>query len=232
MKEEKILLVQCDNGDENSNLIASARHLCQQSKITYTEDLSAPLHIIFIVNLRRVAHGCQHLGSFHGAHWLSIHIDELRPSSDELPMLTEYANQKMSFLFKPFETPLTDADAVTEYSESGVLAPEDSLQGEIEPIVYRENDVQHQPEAITDDDATMAAIETRNIEPILPKSAKESYALQLALLRRCVQASVVQTVSTTDAEDGDRVTKRIHLLLDLLSQGGSFTGEYQYSFLI
>ena len=185
------------------------------------------------------------MGSFHGAHWLSIHIDELRPSSDELPMLTEFANQKMSFLFKPFGTALTDTNTVDESVESGALATGDNVQEEYGPNMHLQkeresdelsanddpDDMQHQTEAMIDDDTEMEAIETDEMKPISPKHAEESYTLQLALLRRCVQASVVKTVSSTDAEDGVRVTRRIHLLLDLLSQGGSFRSEYTYFFI-
>ena len=181
------------------------------------------------------------MGSFHGAHWLSIHIDELRPSSDELPMLTEYANQKMSFLFKPFGTALTDTNTVDESTESAALATGDSVQEKYGPNMHlqkgesdelsandNQDDMQHQTEAMTDDDTEIEAIEADKMGPIPPKNAEESYTLQLALLRRCVQASVVKTVSSIDTEDGIRVTKRIHLLLDLLSQGGSVRGEYTY----
>lgn len=102
MDQEKVLILQCDNGDESSDLIASARHLCHQSKLLYADWMDKPFHIIFIINLRRVAQGCQRLGSFHGVNWVCVHIDELRPSSDELPSLIQFANDDMSSLFEQF----------------------------------------------------------------------------------------------------------------------------------
>ena len=113
MAKEKVLILQCDNGDENSNLIASARYLCHQSISIHGENLT--LHIIFIVNVRRVANGCKKLGSFHGVNWRCVHIDELRPSSNDLPSLIPYANHKISFIFERFGS--TDTHRQDEHSK-------------------------------------------------------------------------------------------------------------------
>ena len=128
MAKEKILILQCDNGDGNSNLIASARHLCHQSILIHGENLT--LHIVFIVNLRRVAHGCQNLGSFHGVNWRCVHIDELRPSSDDLPSLIPYANHKISFLFERFGK--SDTYWQDEHSETEKDIAMESVEGTME----------------------------------------------------------------------------------------------------
>ena len=95
--KKKVLILQCDNGDENSNLLASARHLCDQSKLNYPS-----LHTVFVVNLKRVARGCKNLGCFHGVNWRCVHIDEIRPSSDDLPSLIRYASYNMSYIIENF----------------------------------------------------------------------------------------------------------------------------------
>ena len=52
------------------------------------------------MQLKRVAGGCKQLGGFHGGNWLSVHIDELRPSTEELPSLIPYASKPISSLFE------------------------------------------------------------------------------------------------------------------------------------
>ena len=104
-----MLIIQCDNGDEKANLIACARHLCEESRNVHLADISTDsededmlgrvVHILFVVQLKRVAGGCKQLGGFHGGNWLSVHIDELRPPTDEMPSLIPYANKPVSSLF-------------------------------------------------------------------------------------------------------------------------------------
>ena len=106
---QSVLIIQCDDGYEKANLIACARHLCEESRNIHLLDLSpgsgdydiqcSTVHIVFVVQLKRAAGGCKQLGGFHGGNWLSVHIDELRPPTEELPLLTPYAKEPVSSLF-------------------------------------------------------------------------------------------------------------------------------------
>ena len=255
MKKVKVLILQCDNGDENSNLIASARHLYHQSKLIYGEKTNLPLHIIFIIKLKRVAHGCQNLGSFHGVNWRCVHIDELRPSSDELPSLIPYANQKMSYIFERFGCGDSSIQEEDDLMETGLAkgSNEDSMgPGSIEKsmdvdspvmtvnkesIEAIDNEIEMEfdseintgiaghpagsPEAPMEVDpkasydgihrSTDDVNSTINVE----KAREEERKMLLGILRRCVQSSIVQTV--TGSCEGGRLTTRIHLLLELLT---------------
>ena len=253
MAKEKVLILQCDNGDENSNLIASARHLCHQSILIHGENLT--LHIIFIVNVRRVAHGCKKLGSFHGVNWRCVHIDELRPSSNDLPSLIPYANHKISFIFERFGS--TDAHRQNEHSEmenemamkhTGRNLEEKSSEAVMdidilvvgtgeENMLLDNDDIQMHNSDISIANETRSAgsfpipmevnyeahqIEdshTSDIEASLAehpvRATEDERNLLLGILRRCIQPAIVQTATNNDL--GSRLTKRIHMLLGLLS---------------
>ena len=253
MAREKILILQCSNGDENSNLIASARHLCHQSILIHGETLT--LHIIFIVNLRRVAHGCKKLGSFHGVNWRCVHIDELRPSSNDLPSLIPYANHKISFIFERFGS--TDTHRQDEHSEmenemamkhTGTTLEEKSSEAVMdiespvlgageENMLLDDDDIQMHNSDISISSETRSAgsfpipievdYEAHNIEDSHTSDKEVSLAeypgratedernLLLGILRRCVQPAIVRTATNNDL--GSRLTKRIHMLLGLLS---------------
>ena len=105
--DKSVLIIQCENGDERASLIACARHLCEESRFAHLLDLScgpedfspSTVHIIFVVQLRRISGGCKQLGGFHGRNWLSVHIDELRSPTEEMPSLIAFADKPISSLF-------------------------------------------------------------------------------------------------------------------------------------
>ena len=193
-----MLIVQCDKGDAKANLIACARHLCEEAREFYAEELACSLHIIFIVNLTRIAGGCKHLGSFHGVNWISVHIDELRPPSEDLPSLVCFADQNMSYLF-------CSGNNKNQNSNNSAEGIEASEQKD------------------TDDHlAEKPNIETNESAP------KVTSSLQLGLLKRCVQASIAKTMNHASELDAAGRPKRIQLLLNILSQDISLPGKYTY----
>lgn len=70
----KLLVVQCDYGERNSDLIACARHRLMDEKSRQT--VMGITHVVFIIQLPRVAGGTP-FTSFQGGQWTSVHIDEL-----------------------------------------------------------------------------------------------------------------------------------------------------------
>ncbi len=54
-------------------------------------------HIVFIIQLPRVAGGC--FVGFQGGQWLSVHIDDLRPQKDRVSILT-LKSKSVSSLFE------------------------------------------------------------------------------------------------------------------------------------
>ena len=68
-----------------------------------------PIHIIFIIQLPKIAGGCQHFVGFQGGKWQSAHIDELLESNEQLPQIEQLLNRSVSDLFEP-ENPARDVD--------------------------------------------------------------------------------------------------------------------------
>ncbi|XP_048587615.1 E3 ubiquitin-protein ligase rnf213-alpha isoform X3 [Nematostella vectensis] len=108
---EGMLIVQCDSGDENFNLIACARHVVMDQRFKRTEmlqeklkiapDKIAPLHLVIVAQLSRVSGGCKHFVGFPGGKWQSYHVDDLRPPTNEIPPIERLIDTCISDLLRP-----------------------------------------------------------------------------------------------------------------------------------
>ncbi|XP_074628909.1 E3 ubiquitin-protein ligase rnf213-alpha-like isoform X2 [Acropora palmata] len=98
-----ILIVQCDSGDDNFNLIAGARHILIEERRNASELLGLskikPVHIALVVQLPRIPGGCRNFVGFQGGQWMSFHIDELRPPGRNTPSIDHLINRPISELF-------------------------------------------------------------------------------------------------------------------------------------
>ena len=99
-----ILVVQCDSGDDNSNLIAGARHILIEESRNAPELLNLPTiaaaHIVLVVQLSRVAGGCRNFVGFQGGKWISTHVDELRPPERYTLSIEDLIDRPISKLFE------------------------------------------------------------------------------------------------------------------------------------
>ncbi|XP_068759451.1 E3 ubiquitin-protein ligase rnf213-alpha-like isoform X4 [Montipora capricornis] len=98
-----ILIVQCDSGDDNFNLIAGARHILMEER-NYAPELLGlskiePIHIALVVQLPRIPGGCRNFVGFQGGQWMSVHLDELRPPGRNTPSIDHLINRPISELF-------------------------------------------------------------------------------------------------------------------------------------
>ena len=122
---EGLLLVQCDNGERNFNLIACCRYLVDDSRRRTLEVFKAsekpvkPVHIIFVIQLPKIGGGCQHFVGFQGGKWQSVHIDELLESSEQLPQIEQLVNRSVSDLFQPANTARDDNVYELEVEQRG-----------------------------------------------------------------------------------------------------------------
>lgn len=98
-----ILVVQCDSGDDNFNLIAGARHILMEERKNAPEMLNLPtieaVHIALVVQLPRIVGGCRNFVGFQGGKWMSTHIDELRPPARHTPSIEQLIDRPISELF-------------------------------------------------------------------------------------------------------------------------------------
>ena len=82
--EDCLLIIQCDAGHLNIDLIACARHRIIDERVSALQMNTVPLqatHVVFIVQLPKQAGGTKFVG-FQGAQWYSVHIDDLNPPKD------------------------------------------------------------------------------------------------------------------------------------------------------
>ena len=76
---DQLLIVQCDGGDQNVDLIACARYrVTDERRQKKTQGLT---HVVFLIQLLRIAGGTS-FASFQGGHWISAHIDDLHSSQN------------------------------------------------------------------------------------------------------------------------------------------------------
>ncbi|KAK3585590.1 hypothetical protein CHS0354_036776 [Potamilus streckersoni] len=85
LEEELLLVVQCDSGDTNANLVACARYCILDEHQQMKDRRTAPCHVIFIIQLPRIAGGC--FSGFQCGLWHSVHIDDLRAQSSDMPTI-------------------------------------------------------------------------------------------------------------------------------------------------
>ena len=90
-----------------------------------------PIHIIFVIQLPKIAGGCQHFVGFQGGKWQAAHIDELLESNEQFPQIEQLTNRSVSDLFQP-ESLANSDDMEVEDIEVG---PDDSSEPRVEEIL-------------------------------------------------------------------------------------------------
>lgn len=96
--------MQCDSSDQTLDLVACSRHLlieeCREMEKELDPDSAGFSHILMIVQLSRVAGGCSDFVGLQGEDWLSVHIDELCPPSEEMPAIEALVGRSVSKIFE------------------------------------------------------------------------------------------------------------------------------------
>ena len=98
------MIVQCDSGHRNSDLIACARYriydeaVRAKNKNRIQNRDSGVTHVLFMIRLPPQEVKSQFVG-FQGDPWISVHIDDLRQTSDATVIPEQAINAKLSELF-------------------------------------------------------------------------------------------------------------------------------------
>ncbi len=98
-----LVIIQCDSGHLNSDLIACARYrVCDEAiraktknRIRSRDDIT---HVLFVIRLPQQEIKSQFVG-FQGDPWISVHVDDLRPTSEATVMPEQALNASISELF-------------------------------------------------------------------------------------------------------------------------------------
>lgn len=172
---EGLLLVQCDNGEANFNLIACSRYLVVDTRRHSLEDTTSPvkpIHIIFVIQLPKIAGGCQNFVGFQGGKWKSVHIDELLESSERLPRIDQLVNRSVSELLKPLDglgsedAEEMDVDDDFPNENANTSSADYSAAGRINPNIVLRNCLQAAAARVYDESVNVNRA-TRRIEILL-----------------------------------------------------------------
>ena len=95
-----LLVIQCDSGHLNGDLIACARYRIYDKKAeaSLRHEREGCTHVLFIIHLPRQTVGSSFVG-FQGEPWISTHIDDLRPTTGGAITLQEVMGVSISQLF-------------------------------------------------------------------------------------------------------------------------------------
>ena len=91
-----LLIIQCDSGHTDGDLIACARHRIYDERANSRREDST--HVLFIIHLPQQATASSFVG-FQGDRWISTHIDDLRPPSESTLTLHQAMESSISDLF-------------------------------------------------------------------------------------------------------------------------------------
>ena len=85
--QNHLLVIQCDSGHLNGDLIACARYRVYDERVnafnrTKIQNRNGVTHVLFIINLPHQVTASSFVG-FQGDPWISAHIDDLRPTSSD-----------------------------------------------------------------------------------------------------------------------------------------------------
>ena len=183
-------MVQCDAGDRNSKLIPCARHLLVEQRTTAEQDFresvgrasSSFVHIVLIIQLPRLVGGCPTFAGFQGGRWISVHIDELRPPTGQIPAIQFMVDRPISNLF----------DVAPTITREDVMDVEEEEETEADIDMEASNDVSG-TDAILDKvdivslvrSCIQAAVARLDEESWRPSRSTRRIELMLSLLPDC-----------------------------------------------
>lgn len=139
---------------------------------------SSFVHIVLIVQLPRLVGGCPTFAGFQGGRWLSIHIDELRPPTGQIPAIQFMVDRSVSELFDvaPSTTQVDEMEVEEEQEQEEVtdidmettadVSPRDSNLDKVDIVSLLRSCVQAAVARI-DDESSRPSRSTRRIELML-----------------------------------------------------------------
>ncbi|KAK3585576.1 hypothetical protein CHS0354_036763 [Potamilus streckersoni] len=219
--EKLLLMVQCDSGDTSANLVASARYCILDEYQQLKNSRTAPCHVIFIIQLPRIAGGC--FTGFQCGLWHSAHIDDLRAQDEEMPSIMEMLGKSVGTLMeravstKPADTADTKVEEVfrtnrfameTNEMETEKNDAEMPRQVKSEEMEWESKEAEKLPD---DQDQNQG----HELQDVIKENIDHKLNVR-SLILSCVQPALAMVKDKE--ETTDRSTRRIELMLYLLHQ--------------
>ncbi|XP_052062754.1 E3 ubiquitin-protein ligase rnf213-alpha-like isoform X2 [Mytilus californianus] len=93
--DDMLLIIQCDSGDQNGDLIACARNTLQD-ELQQIHHRVSNIHVVLLIQLPGIAGGC--FTGFQCGLWHSVHIDDIHPAPQDIPSVAEMSGKSVSAL--------------------------------------------------------------------------------------------------------------------------------------
>ena len=198
-----LLVIQCDSGHLNSDLIACARYRIYDKKTeaALQNEGEGCTHILFIIHLPRQLVGSMFVG-FQGDPWISTHIDNLRATNDTV-MLHEAIGVPISQLFYGGVATSEGLEAPNK-AEPHPLTPDAAKipVGQILPSLPSRSDLEGDSDSHT-------------APPV-----ERSHNSQFKRLHGCIQQAASRLYDS--GRNKERATKRVSILVNLIPRNPSF----------
>ena len=133
------------------------------------------VHIVMIVQLPHLVGGCQTFAGFQGGRWVSVHIDELRPPTGQIPAIEFMVDRSISELFdvapstthcEEMEIREEEQEQIDIEMETSVHASNSTLLDKVDIISLLRSCIQAAVARI-DDESRLSSRSTRRIEVML-----------------------------------------------------------------
>ncbi|KAJ8315842.1 hypothetical protein KUTeg_007992 [Tegillarca granosa] len=198
-EDDKLLIVQCDCGDQNASLVACARYCIQDELSQIDEQYSSLVHVVFIIQLPRIAGGC--FTGFQCGRWHSVHIDDLRPPDKEMPTIMDMRGQSVGTLL---------SNAVSKTCQE--TATDD---GETKMDWQQLEEHEEDRHMEVDEPHTQLRLDDIILETEVVNKLERRFDVRTLILA-CIQ-SALSMVKDQDKESS-RTTDRVKILLSLLHE--------------
>ena len=182
--------MQCNNVEENPNLVACAQHISYELKNQCS--FQYPIFMLFLLQLGYKKCGFKVLGVSQ-VSCTCIHIDELRKPSDTLPSLIEYVDQPLSSIF--------NVEVVKEEEEVSSVVMEEEVDTD---VVDKELAVKMDIDSHSDSDVE----EDIEID-------QQKVAQAVSIINSCLQEAIKE-LNNIKAMDVKEVTELIKTMKDVL----------------
>ncbi|XP_060597666.1 E3 ubiquitin-protein ligase rnf213-alpha-like [Ruditapes philippinarum] len=212
----KLIVIQCDSGDINANLIACARYCVMGEYEKARKDLIKPVHFIFIVQLPKIAGGC--FTAFQCGNWHSAHIDDLIPEDMNLPAFRDMYGRSVGTLFG-------SAMAIEDHTTKGLIksAPAGKTMNQNDYAGSHTNDdidnPEENPNTFLQIDESFCAENDVDLPTVQVEKCEESKRSKLdvkTLVLHCVPAALA--IVKDKEEQKSRETDRVDIVLRLIHQ--------------
>ncbi|XP_054615147.1 E3 ubiquitin-protein ligase rnf213-alpha isoform X2 [Dunckerocampus dactyliophorus] len=208
----KVIIIQSDFSEtpHGANLIASAKFssMNEINKMTQ-ESLGCRVFVCFITRLRRIEGGTSYVG-FHGGHWTSVHIDDLRQSKEIVSDIKALQNMTICQLFETKMSPPEDMEL------------EDLYEAHEEEAESRENQYEDDTTLVMDTTALVCSCVQSAVGMLRDREESGFRSTQRV-------DTLLKLLSDSDGVTGDFlqiVKKRLHSMLASASAFTSATGNW------